>query len=396
MKRIMILGASAGQMPMIRKVKELGYELAVVDYNDRAVGIHYADKFYRASTIDADAVVRAAKDYKADGITTVQTDMPMRAVAKACRELHLPGISPQAAMNATDKEKMMEAFKRAGVSSPWFCAFAPNDTDTSIVEKIPYPCVVKPADNSGSRGVSLAENGGDAPGAIAYARSHSRNGRIIVEEYMTGPEVSVEVMMLSGEAKVLAVTDKLTTGAPHFIEMGHSEQSRLGAEATEKIKRLAEQAMLAVGAAEGPGHVEIIVTSKGPKVVELGARLGGDFITTDLVPLATGVDFLKAVIQAACGERPDVTPRFRRASAIRFIPAGEGIIRGIEGMDEAMKIPGIVKAECLKTIGDRIPPLTSSLDRAGYVIAQADDPEQAVSLCDQAMKKIRFIVREEG
>ena len=83
---------------------------------------------------------------------------------------------------------------------------------------------------------------------------------------------------------MLAVTDKLTTGAPHFIEMGHSEQSRLGAEVTEKIKRLAEQAMLAVGAAEGPGHVEIIVTSKGPKVVELGARLGGDFITTDLVP----------------------------------------------------------------------------------------------------------------
>ncbi len=126
MKRIMILGASAGQMPMIRKVKELGYELAVIDYNDRAVGIPYADKFYRASTIDAAAVVRAAKDYKPDGITTVQTDMPMRAVAEACRELHLPGISPQAAMNATDKEKMMEAFKRAGVSSPWFCAFAPR------------------------------------------------------------------------------------------------------------------------------------------------------------------------------------------------------------------------------------------------------------------------------
>ncbi|MCH1982944.1 ATP-grasp domain-containing protein [Ruminococcus sp. OA3] len=395
MKKVMILGASAGQMPMIRKVKELGYELAVVDYNDRAVGIPYADKFYHASTIDTDAVVRAAKDYKPDGITTVQTDMPMRAVAEACRELHIPGISPEAALNATDKEKMMEAFKRAGVSSPWFYAFAPDDTDAFILGKIQYPCVVKPADNSGSRGVSLAENGQDALGAIAYARSHSRNGRIIVEEYMTGPEVSVEVMMLSGEANVLAVTDKLTTGAPHFIEMGHSEQSRLGAEITEKIKRLAKQAMLAVGAAEGPGHVEIIVTSKGAKVVELGARLGGDFITTDLVPLATGVDFLKAVIQVACGERPDMTPKFHRGSAIRFIPAGEGIIRGIEGMDEAAKIPGIMKVECLRTIGDRIPPLTSSLDRAGYVIAQADNPEQAETLCDQAVKKIKFIVGEE-
>ncbi len=395
MKKIMILGASAGQMPMIKKVKELGYELAVVDYNEKAVGIPYADKFYHASTIDIDAVVKAAKDYHPDGITTVQTDMPMRAVAEACRELHIPGISTEAALNATDKEKMIEAFKRADVNSPWFYAFAPDDSYALILETIQYPCVVKPSDNSGSRGVSLVVNGEHVREAIAYARSHSRNGRIIIEEYMTGPEVSVEVLMLSGKANVLAVTDKLTTGAPHFIEMGHSEQSRLGDEITENVKKLAEQAMLAVGVAEGPGHVEIIVTSKGPRVVELGARLGGDFITTDLVPLATGVDFLKAVIQAACGERPDITPKFNRGSAIRFIPAEEGIISGIEGIDEAEKIPGIMKVECLRAIGDRIPPLTSSLDRAGYVIAQADDPEQAIALCDQALKKIKFIVREE-
>ena len=111
---------------------------------------------------------------------------------------------------------------------------------------------------------------------------------------MQGPEVSVEVLMKDGKGHVLAVTDKMTTGAPYFVEIGHSEQSQLNKKTVDDIKKLAVNALLAVGVTNGPGHVEIIVTNEGPKLVELGARLGGDFITTDLVPLSTGGRYVRS------------------------------------------------------------------------------------------------------
>lgn len=391
-KKVMILGASTGQLPLIKKAKELGLKVAVVDYNDKAAGIPYADVFYHASTIDKDAVVKAALDFKPDGITTVQTDMPMRAVAAVCSVLGIPGISYETALKATDKEKMIEAFKEHDVSSPWFISVSKDENINELIPKIQYPCIFKPADNSGSRGVYLVTSIVDVPEALMYSRNNSRNGRVIIEEYMQGPEVSVEVLMMEGEEHVIAVTDKLTTGAPRFVEMGHSEQSQLDEVVLSKIKKLAGDALRAVGVMNGPGHVEIILTEAGPKMVELGARLGGDFITTDLVPLATGVDMLAVVLKLACGEKTDIAPLYDKGSAIRFIPAKEGVIEEILGINEAKKCQGIVKVELLKNIGDIVPTLCNSLDRVGYVIAQAENASLAVQYCEEAIRKICVVV----
>lgn len=392
MKKVMILGASIGQLPIIKKAKELGYELAVVDYDDKAVGIPYADKFYHVSTIDEKGVINAAVDFQPDGITTVQTDMPVRAMARACEKLKLPGITPDTALKATDKEKMIEAFKAHDVSSPDFFIIEKEKKIEEFIEKIEYPCIFKPSDNSGSRGVSLVTHRKQVKEALKHSRDNSRNGRVIVEEFMQGPEVSVEVLMKDGKGHVLAVTDKMTTGAPYFVEIGHSEQSQLNKKTVDDIKKLAVNALLAVGVTNGPGHVEIIVTNEGPKLVELGARLGGDFITTDLVPLSTGVDMLGAVLKNACGEDidSDIVPRFNKGSAIRFIQAEKGRICSVHGIEDAENCKGIVKIELLKHIGDFVPTLQSSLDRTGYVISQADSAKQAMEYCEYALKKIKI------
>lgn len=388
MKRLMILGASIGQLAMIKTAKRMGYELAVVDYNKDAMAIPYADKFFQASTNDIDAVVKIAKEYKPDGITTIQTDMPVRTIAAVCEALNLKGLSPETAVKATDKEKMIEAFKEKKVASPWYYVCTGIDDVKQIIDIITFPCIIKPVDNSGSRGVSKVDNSEELYQAVGYSKDNSKNGRIIIEEYMEGPEVSVEILMMAGQSQVLAVTDKLTTGAPHFVEVGHNEQSMLGEETVKRIKELAGEAMRAVGITDGPGHVEIIATKDGPKVVELGGRLGGDFITSDLVPLSTGVDMMAATIEISCGGVPDVTAKFDKGSAIRFITANEGIIHSISGLDEAQKIEGIVKVELIRNIGDYVPPLKSSLDRVGYIMAQAENAEIAVQLCEEAMKKI--------
>lgn len=392
MKKIMILGASIGQLAIIKKAKELGYKVAIVDYDNQAVGIHYSDKFYNASTINVEEVIKAALDFQPDGITTIQTDMPMRAIAAVCEKMNLTGINQETALKATDKEEMIHAFEKHNIACPWHYSVIDENDIKNIINKISFPCIFKPSDNSGSRGVSLVKDASEIEKAFTHSKVNSKSGRIIIEEFMIGPEVSVEILMIDGKEYVLAVTDKLTTGSPHFVELGHSEQSKLDLEEIELIKCLAVDAMKAVGITNGPGHVEIILTKDGPKIVELGARLGGDFITSDLVPLSTGIDMMGAVLQIACGEKPNIQALFNKGSAIRFIIADEGTITSINGLDEAKRMPGVVKVELLKKIGDKISPLCSSLDRLGYVITQSDNVDEAISQCESALKKIKIEV----
>ncbi len=390
MKRILIIGASILQMPAILKAKELGYYVATVDFNSKAVGIPYADEFYEVSTIDIDAVARVAKEFKADGVMTLATDMPMRSVAKAAEVCGLPGISMDTAIKATDKGEMIKAFEKCNVQHPWYYIAANQEEFINIKEKITYPCIMKPTDNAGSRGVVLVHSLKELENEYSYTVSESRKGGVIIEEYMIGQEVSVEVMAIDGQPHILQVTDKITTGAPHFVEMGHTQPSRLGKDNVEKIKDLAVRAVKAIGIQDGPAHVEIMLTKDGPKMVELGARMGGDCITTHLVPLSTGIDMVRSTIEIACGEKTDIKPKFAKGSAIRYFKTEKGIIKSITGIEEARSIPGIKEISFVKNIGDKVESIDSSVDRVGFVIAQGENADEAEAVCEKAIRLIEI------
>lgn len=331
MSKLLIIGASVLQLPAIKKAKELGHVVAVADYNPSAIGIPYADRYYNASTIDVEAICDVAKDFRPDGIMTLATDMPMRSIAAATTLLGLPGISMDTAVKTTDKWEMIKAFKEHDVESPWFYIIERENDWDFVRKRITSPCVLKPTDNAGSRGVILVETVQKLDEAYQYSKSQSRGGKVIVEEYMRGNEVSVEVIVYKGKVHILAITDKLTTGAPYFVEMGHSQPSRLPEKDLLKIRDLTSRAIKAVGIENGPAHVEVMQTKQGPKMIELGARMGGDCITTHLVPLSTGIDMVKATIDIALGIEPDIIPKFSKGSAIRFFKDPCGVIESIEG-----------------------------------------------------------------
>ncbi|MBM4311226.1 MAG: ATP-grasp domain-containing protein [Deltaproteobacteria bacterium] len=374
----------------------MGFHVGVVDYNPEGIGVPFADIFFNVSTIDADAVLRTAQEFKPRGIMTMATDMPMRAIARATTALGLPGISPETALKATDKGEMIKAFKSHGVEAPWFFIVISKDDLNNVKPNITFPCIMKPTDNAGSRGVMLVTSPADVDSAYAYSRQHSRSGAVIIEEYLNGREVSVEIMVVQGMVHILAVTDKLTTGAPHFVEMGHCQPSQLPDQDLKKIKDLAKRAVRAVGIESGPAHVEIMLTREGPKMIELGARMGGDCITSHLVPLSTGIDMVKATIEVATGQLPDLAPKFNRGSAIRYCDIRQGTIVGITGVAEAKKISGIQEIVFTKKAGDRIGAIKSSTDRAGYVIAQADQAADAIASCNEALACIRVITDSEA
>lgn len=393
MKRLLIIGASILQLPAIKKAKELGHYVAVADFNPNAIGIPYADKYYNASTIDIEAICRVAEDFNPDGIMTLATDMPMRSIAAATSRLDLPGISMETAIKSTDKGEMIKAFKEHNVESPWFYIIEKDEQLQKVMSQIEYPCILKPTDNAGSRGVMLVNSEAELKEAYQYSVSQSRGGMVILEEYMTGPEVSVEVMVVDGEPHVLQVTDKLTTGAPYFVEMGHNQPSMLPMEDVEHIKDLACRAVKSVGINCGPSHVEIKLTPSGPKMVELGARMGGDCITTHLVPLSTGVDMVKATIDVALGLTPNVTPTLQKGSAIRFFDAPCGIISAIEGTEEAKNIEGVQEISFTKNVGDEVTEIHSSIDRSGFVITQCDSANEAIEVCEKVKSMVFITVK---
>lgn len=399
MKKIMILGASILQLPAIKKAKEMGLQVIAVDIDENVIGFKEKDIICEViSTIDSDKILEAAKKHHIDGIMTLASDMPMRSVAIVAKEMGLVGITEQTALNATNKAQMRQCLKKDNVPIPqFFCVRTKEEYENAINDfKLSrMKCIVKPADNSGSRGVVLLYDLSDQESidkAYDYSKNYSRGGEIVVEEYMEGAEVSVETLSIDGECHIIQITDKLTTGAPYFVEMGHSEPSALSDDLKLKISEVTKAAVKSLGIINGPSHTEIKVTKDGPKIVELGARLGGDNITTHLVPLSTGIDMVECCIKIALGEKPDLKRKCDFGSAIRYFKTDQGIITNITGIEEAKKIHGVIQVSIVHGIGKKVSEIKSSIDRVGFVIAQGKNAVNAVEICKDALEKIKVEV----
>lgn len=391
-KKIMILGASILQLPAIEKAKEMGLDVVVVDMNPNAIGFEISGiKKEIISTIDIPVIIEAAKRHQIDGIMTLATDMPMRSVAAVAEQMGLVGIDKDTAVKATNKAEMRKALQKAGVPIPKFFVVSNEEEYKEAVKEFDVPFIVKPADSSGSRGIFEVidiTNAELVKKAYEYCKPYSKVGDVVVEEYMNGPEVSAETLTINGVCHVIQITDKLTTGAPHYVEMGHSQPTKHSDEIASRIAEIAKEANKAIGIKNGPSHTEIIVTSQGPKVVELGARLGGDNITTHLVPLSTGVNMVECCIKIALGEMPDIKHKWSRGSAIRYFEQHAGIIESIQGIDKAKRIPGIQQISIVHGAGERITEIESSGSRMGFVIAQSSDAESAIKICTDALALI--------
>lgn len=428
-KTMMILGAGPLQLPAIKKAKELGYRIISVDYDENAVGFALTDVKLVVSTLDQEEVYRQALIYQPDVVITSTSDAPVRTAAYVNEKLgKRPDLSYENALCATIKSKMRDRLKEYGVPIPKYFAAEDFDAFMKAVNTLHENCIVKPADNAGSRGVVLLEPeerrtpdmliqipGMDSlmlmevetenPKALIkrleaygrllyqYSRENSRNGTVMVEEVMTGPEVSVEALVIEGEPHIITVTDKYITQPPYFVELAHCEPSVLDGHTIEEIKTVAAQAIRAIGIENAPAHVEIKVTEDGPKIVELAARLGGDFITSRLVPLSTGIDMVGASVLLATGEKPDLSPKRQQGAAIHFIHAEkEGILSEIVLPEGLQGQAGVEEVALYKKLGEKINGTRSSNDRLGHVITTGATAKEAKALGEQILSQIKAVI----
>ncbi len=395
MKKIFILGASRLQVPAIKAAKERGLYVYVLDYDNCAVGIPYADTFLCISTIDKEAVLAAAMKYKPDYIITSTSDMPVRTVSWVNEQLGNPvDITYEDSICATDKAAMRHRMKEHGVPIPAFQVVDTYEEFETAVTQMEDLFVIKPADNAGSRGVILVEKN-KAPEyrkLYSFCRSFSRSGEVLLEQFMTGPEVSVESFTTEKMTQIISITDKTVTDRPYFVELGHTEPSRLPLDIQNEIKKVTIDAVAAVGVINGPTHTELKITPDGVKLVEIAARLGGDFITSRLVPLSTGVDMIGCSFSVLLGEKADTRKKWDRGAAIRFIQGMSGKLISINGVKEAESFPGVIEIELYKSVGDVVHQPQSSSDRLGHVIAVGQSAEEAQINAINALNAIEVVV----
>lgn len=372
-KKVVIIGANDFQNPLILKAKELGYETHVFAWKDGSIGEKTADFFYPISIVEKEEILEKCREIKPDAVLTIASDLATITVNYVASKLGLTCNSLECTEISTNKFKMRQAFKKANIPVPKF-EIVDENTNLDILNGMEYPLIVKPTDRSGSRAINKILKKEELSDAIKLAVENSFEKKAIVEEYIDGDEFSAESISFHGKHNFLTVTRKQTTGYPHFIETGHIEPAGLSEEIIEKIKSAILPALDSLKIENGASHAEFKITPNGDiRIIEIGARMGGDCIGSDLVKISTGYDYVKMVIDVALGKEPVLEKvSVPKIAVIKFIFNKEDL-NGLEKIKKE-KPEKIHFVSEIKDFGGH--KIVDSSSRYGYYILALDSIDE--------------------
>lgn len=395
MKKLMVLAAGLLQIPVIKKAHEMGYYVIAVDDDPNAPGMVMADKaIVPGGLMNEEKLVAIAKEEHIDGVIHPCSEVAMNVMGRINDELGLFGISKEIAIRATNKHLMREAFEKYGAPSPKsILTRDEEDAWATFCNEFDTNAILKPSRNSGSRGIAKVVKGISKEEFVALYRralEESRDHQVLIEQFIEGPEFSVEVIVWNGEPRVLAVTDKKTTEAPYFVELGHNQPSLYPDEVQQKLKEGAIAGCKALGLTNCAAHCELKVQNGEAYLMEIGARMGGDFISTELTHLSSGIDMVAATIDVVLGVKPNLNPvEDKHGVCIRYFAPQPGRLTAIEGLT-ALNDTHVYDAEIYVKPGDDIKEVKSSLDRSGHVIVTDETVQQAIKRAESILETIKF------
>lgn len=374
MRKLAIIGASYLQLPLVKKAKQLGIETICFAWEDGAVCKEACDKFYPISIIDKEAILKVCQEIGIDGITTIASDTAVVTVNFVASRMGLISNPDMYSEITTNKYLMRQCFMENGVPSPKFTLV--DDDNHYQITGFKFPLIVKPTDRSGSRGVEKVLDPCLLDPAIERARKESFEHKAIVEEFVTGREISVESITNGGKHYILQITDKVTTGAPYFVELEHHQPSTLPDGIKEKVRQIVLHALDSLHIQYGASHSELKIDEDGDiRVIEIGARMGGDFIGSNLVQLSTGYDFLKGVIEVALGAFHEPVITEHNFSGVYFLSEETKRLKPI--IENWHDYPEIVEAEITDS---ELRHIECSGDRSGYLIYRSDSKFDLITI----------------
>ncbi len=351
MKNILILGAGLMQKPAILSAKEAGFTVHVIDADDKAVAIPYADTFRKIDLKDKDGILAYAKELQSGegglaAVFTAGTDFSA-SVSYVCEKLGLPAHSYQAAVNASVKTVMRQCFADANVPSPAFVRVGQADINTGLLKavlaKMAFPIVVKPVDNMGARGCRMVRNETEFLPAVEVAVKCSRTGYAIVEEYMEGPEYSIDALVYNGTFTVTGFAIRHIKYPPYFIEVGHTMPAQLDKKIHDELISVFALGAKALGLTTGAAKADIKYTDKGPMIGEIAGRLSGGYMSGWTYPYASDLNLTKQGILIAAGQEPE--DLLKRRQPVDYTPSE--LCKNAAAPYELFEVP------CLRTSAER-------------------------------------------
>lgn len=405
MKNVMILGAAAGQMPFIKICKEKGYRVIAVSPEGDYPGFDIADEVVYADTSDKDTILKHAIEYNIDAILTDQTDVAVPSVAYVSEKMGLRSIGYHKAMIFSDKYSMRVEAQRCGIHVPVFYKANSEDEAIGIIESMDLPVVVKPTRNSGSRGVRKITCESEISEAVKDAFGESRISEIIIEKFINGKEYLVDGFALDNQYINTDVGEKqyFDLNGKYVSKMCMFSSARGNLDDVErKVLETNKQLVERIGLPFGITHAEYIYSYDDNEVylVEIAARGGGVFLSSDLTPRASGITTNEYLIDYVVeGKTIDVNKLdFKKGVAswrcFTFIP---GKIHSIEGQKETSEIPGVFKV-CLEDlyIGKRIAEIKDDKGKYGPILIEADSKEECLRIMSEVEKSLRITTEHNG
>lgn len=402
-KTIMILGAGEEQCEAIDIALSLDLKVVALDSNPKAPGLNLADIGVCTDINNVGQLIDIGNRHKIDGVMTHAVEIP-QIVAQVAKALNLPGIKPEVAERATNKLMRISCLTEKGIPCPKYNIAKNYEDAKKWSAEIGFPCVFKPVENSGARGVIKVNKVMEIKDAFKHSTKYSQRRNVLIEEYIDGKELSTESIIYDNKIYTVAFADRnydRNRFAPFFVEDGGEMPSHLSDTIIKEVGNLVNASIDALGINWGVAKGDVIIDNKGYiYILEMAARTSGGRFSSLKVPLATGINMLRPLILMTVGLTPDLNdlvPKYNRGVAERFIFPDPGRITSIEGILEAKQAEGIYRLhlnEELK-VGTYIKKATNNAMRQGYVIAVGDNREQAIERAKKAVKMLKITTEEK-
>ena len=389
-KSILVFGVGELQHSIITRAKLMNLFVVGIDPCEDAYCKADCDAFEIVGGQDFEGTISIAQKYNVSAIVTVATDKPLVMMARVAEELHLPFYSLDTAHWSTDKYQMKQRFKAGGVP----CAIGRLIHSVDEANDMYFPLICKPRDNSGSRGVKLCYNIRELQECIDEALQYSSLDTVLVEEFIEGREFSIEALHYNGKSDVIQLTEKKTTELPYNVELGHKQPANLTEDEQEEIRSIVSKIAVCMHFENCSSHTELKVNDRGIFVIETSPRLGGDYITSVLTPLSTGINMEDLLLHISLGEPVDTKiGHIEKASAVCFISLPEGRVSAIdEKINEVSSWPNVYDFQLKLNVGDKVNKITSSLNRYGHFIVTGNTREEVDKIVNDYMDKIKKLI----
>ena len=397
-KSILIVSGGIMQVPAIITAKSMNLNVIVTDKDKNAVGFDYCDEKEVIDSKDVRShIAFAKKNVERLNICGVFAGSDVAVtVAAIANELGLPSIKNEVAYRSNNKSAMKERWMKDKIPTPVGYEVDNLSEARKILKNIGFPAIVKAVDNAASRGSKKIETFDQLPSALENAIKASKTGTAIIEEYVFGPEQSVETIIFNGKNYHVGVADREFGYHPYHIETSHTDPSQLSNETQKYIYEVVDRAAESLGIDFGPAKADMIYTKKGPMILEMPARLSGGFHSQYTTPLSSGQNPIKAVMQISVGESLDeryLIPNRNNVSVCAGIFPPKGKIVDITGLEEAKKIPGIEHIIITKKIGDFVHNYIDNACRLCWVIAVDENVQKVNDIIRQAKSLIKFQIK---